>query len=424
MTGGHPLYTVSPDGLLVKSGVEATGGGWHQTVGLAEPSLTNTFRRTFDDFRTSYILRYSPRGVPRGGWHTINVTVTGPRKYTVRARRGYGIDDGPAAPNVAVVPPLTPEFVPRSLAEIVSTFERGGYRQVTAAIERHADPLRLLREFDEAGNPWPAAPKREAVLALDLIEAALFSPRPAARDEALRQIDRFSKLIRHPLEPEEFEQVWYFAAMTLLQGAIRPGDIHQLVERALARFPETPQFLLARAIASEQLSVTARPASVLESRGRTPAAAAALVADQYRAAAAFPETASEARIRLGYALVRAGRFADALNELNAAGAAPIPDAPLAYLHRLFLGLALNGAGRGEEAIAAFREANRFAPGAQAARVALMNALLRAGDRAGADAVAEDIQSGRGAGADPWWTYWQGQFRFHPSAMSVLREMVR
>jgi hypothetical protein len=54
----------------------------------------------------------------------------------------------------------------------------------------------------------------------------------------------------------------------------------------------------------------------------------------------------------------------------------------------------------------------------------MNALLRAGDRAGADAVAEDIQSGRGSGPDPWWFYWQGQFRFHPSAMAALREMVR
>ena len=102
----------------------------------------------------------------------------------------------------------------------------------------------------------------------------------------------------------------------------------------------------------------------------------------------------------------------------------MPDAALAYLHRLFLGLALNGAGRAEEAIQAFREADRFAPGAQAARVALMNALLRTGDRQGAEAIAEEIQSGRAAGPDPWWRYWQGQFRFHPAAMAALREMVR
>jgi tetratricopeptide (TPR) repeat protein len=423
MTGGNPLYTVTPEGSLVKSGVEATGGGWHQTVGLAEPSLTNTFRRTFEDFRTSYMLRYSPRGVVRGGWHSINVTVSGPRNYTVRARRGYGIDDGPVPP-VPPPPPLTAAFVPRTLPEFVWAFERGGYQQVVTALERHADPLGLLREFDEGGNPWPAAPKREAVLALDLIEPALFSPRPDARDAAVTQLDRFAKLIRHPLEPEEFERLWHFAAICLLQGAIRPADVHQHVDRALARFPDTPQFVLARAIASEQRSVTARRTSVLESRDTTPAAAAATVAEQYRAAAAFPETAAEARIRLGYVLVRAGRFPEALAELNAAGAARLPDAALAYLHRLFLGLALNGAGRADEALTAFREADRFAPGAQAARVALMNALLRAGDRQGAETIAEEIQSGRAAGPDPWWRYWQGQFRFHPNAMAALREMVR
>ena len=423
MTGGNPLYTVTPDGALVKSGAEATGGGWHQTVGIAEPSLTNTFRRTFENFRTSYILRYSPRGVARGGWHTINVTVSGPRNYTVRARRGYGIDDGPVPP-VAQAPPLTAAFVPRTLPEFVSAYERGGYQQVLTALEGHADPLGLLREFDEGGNPWPAAPKREAVLALDLIEPALFSPRPDAREAAVRQLDRFAKLIRHPLEPDEFERLWHFAAISLLQGAIRPADVHQHVDRALARFPDTPQFVLARAIASEQRSVTARRTSVLESRDTTPAAAAATVAEQYRAAAAFPETAAEARIRLGYVLVRAGRFPEALAELKAGAAAPMPDAALAYLHRLFLGLALNGAGRAEEAIQTFREADRFAPGAPAARVALMNALLRTGDREGAEAIAEEIQSGRAAGLDPWWRYWQGQFRFHPAAMAALREMVR
>jgi VWFA-related protein len=47
------------------------------------------FRQVLDEFRTSYVLRYTPRGVKREGWHELTVTVTRPGTFTVRARRGY-----------------------------------------------------------------------------------------------------------------------------------------------------------------------------------------------------------------------------------------------------------------------------------------------------------------------------------------------
>jgi len=34
------------------------------------------FRTIFGDFRQSYLLRYTLRGVPRKGWHDISVSVT------------------------------------------------------------------------------------------------------------------------------------------------------------------------------------------------------------------------------------------------------------------------------------------------------------------------------------------------------------
>ena len=51
--------------------------------------LPATFRKVLDDFRTSYVLRYTPRGVTRAGWHDIVVNTTRRRNYDVRARKGY-----------------------------------------------------------------------------------------------------------------------------------------------------------------------------------------------------------------------------------------------------------------------------------------------------------------------------------------------
>lgn len=41
------------------------------------------------DFRSSYVLRYSPRGVSPAGWHELGVKVTRPGSFKLRARKGY-----------------------------------------------------------------------------------------------------------------------------------------------------------------------------------------------------------------------------------------------------------------------------------------------------------------------------------------------
>jgi VWFA-related protein len=92
------FHRVTRDGLMIKAGVEATGGAWHQASGLSVPSLTGTFKATFDDFRSSYMLRYTPQGVMRSGWHAIKVTVPGRKSLEVNARRGYGVEE--------VIPPI------------------------------------------------------------------------------------------------------------------------------------------------------------------------------------------------------------------------------------------------------------------------------------------------------------------------------
>ena len=59
----------------LEAGAQATGGALHKARLLSEPTLAGTFKKAFEDFRSSYVLRYTLKGVPPGGWHTIEVTL-------------------------------------------------------------------------------------------------------------------------------------------------------------------------------------------------------------------------------------------------------------------------------------------------------------------------------------------------------------
>jgi VWFA-related protein len=396
LMGPWPVHRLLPDGQVLAAAAEATGGGLHRAIGLSVPSLTSTLRKTFEDFRSSYVLRHTAQGVPRLGWHTIGVTMPRAKSYSVRARKGYGVEEATPAPAPAAVP-----SVPRTLGELTAAYEAGGYREVVTALRKTAEPVRLIGDFEKAGNPWPAMPRQEAALALELAEPGVFSAQPAARAPAHELLERFSRLIRQPLEPDVFERYWHFAALTLLEGAIRPGVTQAFVDRALERFPDEPRFLLSRAINTDQRWVTAGSAA--------PGAAdklsrpdAATVQRHYEAAIASPNTADEARIRFAWFLHRAGRQDEALAHLTAAEREPNTDLSLRYLRLLFLGHVLRALGRLEESVVAYRGALAVVPEAQSARVALMNARLLGGDRVGAEALAEQVQSETSRVLDPWW----------------------
>ena len=51
-------------------------------------NLTSTFRRVLEQFRTTYVLYFTPKGVDRQGAHTLEVRVKR-AKLDVHARRGY-----------------------------------------------------------------------------------------------------------------------------------------------------------------------------------------------------------------------------------------------------------------------------------------------------------------------------------------------
>lgn len=51
--------------------------------------VTSTFAKALDEFRSSYVLHFSPKGVETKGFHELTVSVPDKPKLTIRARKGY-----------------------------------------------------------------------------------------------------------------------------------------------------------------------------------------------------------------------------------------------------------------------------------------------------------------------------------------------
>jgi tetratricopeptide (TPR) repeat protein len=165
--------------------------------------------------------------------------------------------------------------------------------------------------------------------------------------------------------------------------------------------------------------------SKLAAPGAPNQASLELAQKHYEEAMAFPAVAIEARLRLAWIYQRAGKAPEALALLTRSGGGAATDPGVRYLHYLFLGHALVSSNKLDDAVAAFRAATQVAPGAQSARVALMNALALRGDRTESQALSVQIQSNRDQTTmDPWWMYWQGYYRAYPQALGRLREMAK
>ncbi len=67
--------------------VAASGGSM-----LSMNDAPEALRILLEEFRQSYLLQYSPRGVSLPGWHTISVSVRQPGKTVVKARKGYFVE--------------------------------------------------------------------------------------------------------------------------------------------------------------------------------------------------------------------------------------------------------------------------------------------------------------------------------------------
>jgi VWFA-related protein len=75
------------DASPLKNLVTRTGGQIFPAD--ADGPIGGAFTRAIEEFRTSYVLRYMPEGVPSGGWHEITVIVKG-GPFQLHAKKGYG----------------------------------------------------------------------------------------------------------------------------------------------------------------------------------------------------------------------------------------------------------------------------------------------------------------------------------------------
>jgi VWFA-related protein len=72
---------------FVAQSAARTGGDSHRSR-FGDPAV-RTFAQILDEFRQSYVLRYSPNGVKGNGWHAVAVQVPGHAGLTIKARSGY-----------------------------------------------------------------------------------------------------------------------------------------------------------------------------------------------------------------------------------------------------------------------------------------------------------------------------------------------
>jgi len=77
---------VAPARALLPELADITGGQSFRAANTGR--LADAFTRIVKEFRTRYLLTYSPRDVPATGWHTLDVKLK-TRRGQVRARRGY-----------------------------------------------------------------------------------------------------------------------------------------------------------------------------------------------------------------------------------------------------------------------------------------------------------------------------------------------
>ena len=392
----------------------ASGGALFKVqVGAGEYAFERVLRET----SAYYMLGVEPAEEDRDGrTHEVKVK-TKERNLVTRGKRWVVVPKRDAAAPADAgekAPPPPRRAVPADIQALADAYDQGE-RDFDRRVAGTQDLASLLRRFRVSDAPWPDAPRRTAVFALELAVAALRSGHPDARDEGGRLLAEYNVRVRQPGSAEAFECAWLWTEVAALEGLFMPDNAMLFVPKAVERCPGEPRLHLAYAIVSEQHWL----------RGSAAANEEAAILGRYRAAMTFPETAAEARMRASWFLCRIGKLDEAL---ALAGVDPPAgtDPYVRYLRDLVRGQILRARGRLDEAAEAYRDALTTWPDAQSARVALMTLLLGRGDRQGAATLAEAVETAAASGNDfdPWWSYWLGDYRAYSAIVTKLREIAR
>ena len=220
---------------------------------------------------------------------------------------------------------------------------------------------------------------------------------------------------------------WLLVAIGVTQGTGELAGTGGLCKRALARFPNDPQVLMATGMYEQRL-YEERSQAIARRRERAAWAERPLTrgilddaAQHFRRALERDPLLHEARVRLAHAEIVLGR-ADRAASLLAEACTASRDVGVLYLAQLFTARLAERRDAVDEAIRAYRAAVAAVPGGQAARVGLAQALERSGRIAEARAVMAPPlaeRPGRDMTEDPWWAY---PFGYAPHALRLLDQM--
>ena len=400
---------------------EAGGAVFRVQVGSGEYA----FDRVLNEISAYYLLGVEPGDEDRDGrTHEIkvktsqkNVIIRG-RRWVMVPKRGAAASENPSgaasesAASKETPPPPPRRAVPAGIQAMADAFDRGE-SDFQRGLADTQDLATLLRNFRGSDAPWPDAPRKTAVFALELAVAALRSDNRDARDAGGRLLAEYNVRVRQPEGADAFECSWLWTEVAALEGLFMPDSAIVLVPGAVERCPREGRLHLAHAIISEQQWL----------RGTAGANEEAGILDRYQAAIKFPDTAAEARMRAAWFLCRVGKLDEALALVDARPPGGT-DPYVRYLTDLVRGQILRARGRPDDAEKAYRDALTTWPGAQSARVALMTLRLSRGDRPEAAKLAEAAETASGNQFDPWWTYWLGDYRVYPAIVAKLREIAR
>jgi tetratricopeptide (TPR) repeat protein len=291
-------------------------------------------------------------------------------------------------------------------------------RRTPYALFRVASPSSTVSE--ETGR------KLATTFALEL--AAAGSRRQSAA--AARIVEWACAYVRGRAPHDEFDRAWQLAALSVLEGGINPAVLREHLKHVRLVFPDEPRFLLAQAIAEEQVGapveLLGEPPSSSTSAHIPDAAARRRAAEQamslFREASATDAVRAEAQIRLSHIQIEMNRYDDALQTL-ATVIDTKGDRALAFLGHLFRGLAWERKGHSKDAMAAYLSAQQTSPGAQSATLRMAALDFREGRRDQATERVDALLSNNEAHRDPWWSYYAGDWRLWPVRIERLRELV-
>ena len=319
-------------------------------------------------------------------------------------------------------------------ANVVEDYRRGGVERIEAELKqwdagRIGGVIALLERLRKSspilldtriGLPDAGGWSMPLIGAAALLHADVFlqrAKRGMQQHEQLDLADRFLALYAGRAADPSFR---LHVTLSMLWMRQITGQF-AAAERQLGAMPkelsEHPEVAVAGGCL-EEVAASPRASRQPFTRDRLERAAA-----HYRRALSHDPQFAEARVRLGYVLLRLGRADEASRELE--GARQDAREPrTTYLAALFLGIAHERAGRYQDAAAAYRNARGVAPQCQVAAVALSHLLYRVGDRKAAAAIAREA-----AGLDdthcedPWWSYDYGQAYKLEETMAALRREV-